>query len=116
MILQILISLTVFPEGANVFMRIKDISSLVELAPQHPEALDVLCNFWLGATSFGIDTIKDDLTERIDKTLITLCLGFKGTDAVTLLAFAGRFFRDLDAQVRRLPYRYGLSRKPHSRH
>jgi hypothetical protein len=98
LILQIFVSLTTSPEGVNAFAQLDDMSPLIEVAPQHPEALDVLCNAWLGIASLPLDEVDEQLSTMIDDGLLRLCLLFKGTDAVTFLAFVGRVLRGLDSQ------------------
>lgn len=97
LILQALVSITSFPEGARAFMNIEDISPLVEVAPAQPDALRVLSFAWLHAQNTSQDPAA--LRTKIDKTIQQLVSSFKGTDGVTLLEFLGSFLHHADPEV-----------------
>ncbi|SPO01059.1 uncharacterized protein DNG_03806 [Cephalotrichum gorgonifer] len=97
LILQALVSITSFPEGAREFMEIEDISPLTEVAPTHPEALQVLSFAWLHAQNTSQDSAA--LRNKIDNTIQQLVSSFKGTDGVTLLEFLGSFLYHADPEV-----------------
>lgn len=99
------------PAGAEAFARLDDPSALTEIAPQHPEALDVLFFAWLGATS-SEDNDGLERASRIDSGMLALTLAFKGTDSVKLLAFVGRVLRDLDTHVC-VPHQPSSGNLPH---
>lgn len=91
------------PEGAIIFTSIDDITPLTEIAPRHPEALQVLSLAWLN--SMDLPESKPLLRSKIDATVQQLVSSFKGTDAVTLLTFLGTFLRSADPEVRSMEQR-----------
>jgi hypothetical protein len=87
-------------EGALSLLQVDDLSPLTEIAPTRPLVLEILSFMWL--QSMATDTARDTsaLLSSIDKTLGSLVSSFKGTDAVTLLAFLADLLRKLDPEVR----------------
>lgn len=69
---------------------------MVEIAPTYPAALDVLYFTWLN--SMSLPEGKATLYLKIDATIRSLVATFKGTDAVTLLAFLAKLLRSLNAE------------------
>lgn len=102
MIVQTLLELVTFPEGARAFAAVPDTSPLVEVAPAQPLILDVFDRSWLNCMA-AADREDISLQATIDKTVAGLVSSFKGTDGVTLLRFLGEFLRKSNPQVR--PYR-----------
>ncbi|EOO03041.1 putative duf1941 family protein [Phaeoacremonium minimum UCRPA7] len=94
--LQTLLTLTSFPEGAKELVHMEDISSLVEIAPTYPAALEVLYFTWLN--SMSLPEAKATLSLKIDATIRSLVATFRGTDAITLLAFLAKLLRSLNAE------------------
>ncbi|KAI3391573.1 hypothetical protein diail_7065 [Diaporthe ilicicola] len=96
LVLQTLLTLVSHPEGAKEFMVIEDVSALVEIAPSQPLALDI----FLYAYSQSATLVEDatSVKSKIDKTIQGLIASFKGTDAVTLLAFLAELLRRLDPE------------------
>lgn len=78
-------------------MNIGDISPLTEVAPAHPEALQVLSFAWLHAQNASQD--PPTLRNKIDTTIQQLVASFRGTDGVTLLEFLGSFLHHADPEV-----------------
>ena len=78
----------------------EDISPLVEIAPTHPAALQVLYFTWLN--SMSLSEAKATLSAKIDATIRSLIATFKGTDAVTLLDFLAKLLRSLNSEVYKL--------------
>lgn len=95
--LQTLLTLVSRVEGAKEFVAIEDVSSLVEIAPSQPLALDVFLYAYSQSATFTEDTAA--LKAKIDQIVQSLVASFKGTDAVTLLAFLAELLRRLDPQV-----------------
>lgn len=99
LILQTLLVLVSQREGAVAFTELEDPSPLTEIAPAHPLVLEVFSSVWLQSMTAASED-RHNLSSRIDKTIGRLVSSFKGTDAVTLLAFLGDVLRKLDPEVR----------------
>ncbi|KAJ9134426.1 DUF1941 family protein [Pleurostoma richardsiae] len=97
LILQTLLTLVSFPEGAQVFAGVDDLSPLIEIAPSQPLVLDILEFAWLNSMTVVQDATA--LSSRIDKSIQSLVASFKGTDAVTLLTFLAKLLGNLDTHV-----------------
>ena len=97
LILEALATIVNSPQGSKVFEGVDDLSPLTELAPSQPLSLDILSLAWLNSTSSAQDT--EDFSLKIDKTIQALVSSFKGTDAVTLLAFLSHTLRNLEIEV-----------------
>lgn len=95
--LQALLTLVSRVEGAKEFVAIEDTSALVEIAPSQPLALDIFLYAYSQSATFTEDTAA--LKAKIDLIVQSLVASFKGTDAVTLLAFLAELLRRLDPQV-----------------
>lgn len=95
--LQTLLTLVSRVEGAKEFVAIEDVSALVEIAPSQPLALDIFLYAYSQSATFMEDTAA--LKAKIDQIVHSLVVSFKGTDAVTLLAFLAELLRRLDPQV-----------------
>ncbi|KAH6624403.1 Neurochondrin-domain-containing protein [Chaetomium sp. MPI-SDFR-AT-0129] len=95
--LETLVSLVSQPEGARAFTAVEDLSPLTEIASSQPLALDVLLYAWLNA--MAVVTNKDSLRSKMDSTIGSLVVSFKGTDAVTLLSFLGNLLPKLEAEI-----------------
>lgn len=87
LILQTLLTIASHPEGALEMLNIEDLSSLTEISAQYPLVLDIL-NFTL-TNAATLPTEVDKVQRSIDKLIPTLQNAFKGTDAVTFIAFVG---------------------------
>ncbi|KAK1701919.1 Neurochondrin-domain-containing protein [Colletotrichum lupini] len=94
MIIQTLLTMAAFPEGAKVFFDIEDVTPLVEVAPNNPSALEIFSFAWINCMDIAEDRIV--LESKIDKTIQALVSTFNGTDGVTLLEFLGKFLRNSD--------------------
>ncbi|KUI59304.1 hypothetical protein VP1G_06549 [Cytospora mali] len=96
LILQTLLTLVSYPDGAKEFVAIEDVSPLVEIAPSHPLVLDV----FLYAYAQSAPLVEDQprLRSNIGKIVQSLIASFKGTDAVTLLSFLDQLLRRLDPE------------------
>lgn len=98
LVLQTLLTLVSREEGAKEFVAIDDVSALVEIAPSQPLALDILLYAYSQSATFTEDAAS--MRSKIDKIIQSLIASFKGTDAVTLLAFLAELLRRIDPQVR----------------
>jgi hypothetical protein len=92
--LWILSTLCSYPAGSIVFLRLEDLNPLVELAPTHSDALDVLLAAWTTALTQVQE--HEAATAQARRILPSLAVAFKGTDAVTLLSFLDRLIQLLD--------------------
>jgi len=95
--LQTLLTIVSQPEGALELLSIEDISSLTEIATQYPYVLDIISLMWTNASATA--RVVEKVRESIDKTMPILLSVFKGTDAVTLIGFAGDFIPKVDPEV-----------------
>ncbi|KAL1855828.1 hypothetical protein Daus18300_010902 [Diaporthe australafricana] len=96
LVLQALLTLVSHPEGAKEFVAVDDVSALVEIAPSQPLALDIFLYAYSQSASFAGDAAS--MKSKIDKIIQGLIASFKGTDAVTLLAFLAELLRRLDPE------------------
>lgn len=97
LIVQTILALVAFPEGAKAFSEIEDVSPLVEVAPSNPSVLEVFTFAWINCMDLGED--RTILEAKIDGTIQALVSSFTGTDGVTLLEFLGKFLRNSDPKV-----------------
>ncbi|KLO88409.1 uncharacterized protein LW93_5581 [Fusarium fujikuroi] len=97
LILQLLHTLASSQQGAQEFIKVKDFSSLTEIAPSHAQVLDIFCFAWLNSMT----TIEhpSTLVRQIDDTIQSLVSSFTGTDAVTLLEFLGYVLRHANSSI-----------------
>ncbi|KAL3419095.1 hypothetical protein PVAG01_09317 [Phlyctema vagabunda] len=93
LILQTLLTFVSQAPGAVELLSIEDISSLVEIADKQPLVLDVLNSMWTNSSTSAakVDSVKSSM----DKTLPTLIVLFRGTDAVTFLMSVGNLLPKL---------------------
>ena len=96
-LLQTLSSLVNHKQGAEVFIKVEDLSPLTELAASHGAALDVFSYAWLNVMVETQD--KHGLASNINQVMQKLVASFTGTDGVTLLEFIGSFFQQADPAV-----------------
>ncbi|KAK1598593.1 Neurochondrin-domain-containing protein [Colletotrichum navitas] len=97
LIVQTILTLVAFPEGAKSFLEVEDVSPLVEIAPSNSSALEVFGFSWINCMSLMQD--RTALKTKIDGTVQALVSTFKGTDAVTFLEFLGKFLRNADPKA-----------------
>ncbi|KAF4983872.1 hypothetical protein FZEAL_813 [Fusarium zealandicum] len=97
LILQLLHTLVSSQDGARVFIKLDDISSLTEIAPNHPPVLDILSFAWLNSMT-GVED-PTELARQVDATIQSLVSSFTATDAVTLLEFLGYFLRNANSNI-----------------
>ncbi|KAK2032730.1 DUF1941-domain-containing protein [Colletotrichum zoysiae] len=97
LIVQTILTLVVFPEGAKSFLEVEDVSPLVEIAPSNSSALEVFAFSWINC--MGLVQDRTVLKTKIDGTVQALVSTFNGTDGVTLLEFLGKFLRNADPQA-----------------
>ncbi|KAI6382896.1 hypothetical protein MCOR25_000411 [Pyricularia grisea] len=97
LILQALLTLVSYPQGAQTLAQIEDLSNLVEIAPTQPLVLNVLSFAFLGSMTIAntIDA-RSALAHKVEQVLADLVRSFTGTDGVTLLDFLADFLRRLD--------------------
>ncbi|GAB1320727.1 hypothetical protein MFIFM68171_10937 [Madurella fahalii] len=95
--LETLVTLVSQPGGARVFTAVEDLTPLTEIAPSEPLVLDTLSYAWLNDMATAVD--KTVLRSNIDSTIGRLVSSFKGTDAVTLLAFLAALLPRLEPDV-----------------
>lgn len=74
---------------------------MTEIAPSQHLALETLFHAWLNAM-VGVEN-KSSYRLAINKTIGNLVSSFKGTDAVTLLAFLANLLPRLEPKVRSRP-------------
>ncbi|ROW12291.1 hypothetical protein VMCG_00634 [Cytospora schulzeri] len=96
LILQTLLTLVSYPDGAKELASIEDVSPLIEIAPSHPFVLDVFLYAYAQSATLVDD--QSSLRSNIGKTVQGLIASFKGTDAVTLLDFFDQLLRRLDPE------------------
>jgi hypothetical protein len=96
-LLQTLSSLVNHKQGAQVLLKVEDLSPLTELAASHATALDVFSYAWLNVMVETQD--KRGLASNVDQVMQKLVASFTGTDGVTLLEFIGSFFQQADTAV-----------------
>lgn len=97
LLLQLLYTLVNSKDGAAAFVKVEDTTPLTEIATSHAMVLDVFCRAWLN--HMASDTAGADLSPRIEAVLQNLVVLFKGTDAVTYLAFLGAFLSQATPEV-----------------
>lgn len=97
LVLQTLLTLVSRVEGAKEFVTIDDVSALIEIAPSRPLALDIILYAYSQSTAFTEDTVF--MQSKVDTIVRSLVASFKGTDAVTLLAFLAELLRRLSPEV-----------------
>lgn len=96
LILQTLLVLVSYPDGAKEFTCIEDISPLTEIAPSHPLVLDVFLYAYAQSATWIED--QPSIHANIGKIIQSLVASFKSTDAVTLLNFLDQLLRRLDPE------------------
>jgi hypothetical protein len=97
-LLQLLLAIVSTQQGSEALVKLDDISPLTETAPSHPATLDIIARAWLTYMFHASDKLQ--VGKKIDQTIQSLVVSFKGTDAVTLLDFLGIFLRQIDSTVR----------------
>lgn len=105
LLLQLLYTLVNAKDGAGAFMAVEDTTPLTEIAATHPMVLDVFCRAWLNHMANGANGAE--FSQKIDVVTETLAVLFKGTDAVTYLAFIGSFFSQTMPEVSLTVYECG---------
>lgn len=98
LILQTLLTLVNSPEGATAFVAVDDGSPLIEVAPSQPLVLDIFVYAYAQFIVLHAEA-SASLRSKIDQTVNALVVSFRGTDAVTLLAFLDQLLRRLDPEV-----------------
>ncbi|OAQ99142.1 hypothetical protein LLEC1_05844 [Akanthomyces lecanii] len=96
-LLQLLYTLVSSEDGAAVFMEVEDTTPLTEMATSHAMVLDIFCRAWLNHMASG--AAGAGLSQKIEAVLQNLVVLFKGTDAVTYLAFLGTFLSQATTEV-----------------
>jgi hypothetical protein len=88
------------PGGAATLIALDDLSPLIEIAPSRPIVLEIfsMAFAWLQQQTTTPEE-KQKLMGKVDGLIQGLVLSFKGTDAVTLLAFLSNLLRRLDPEV-----------------
>jgi len=95
--LQTLLTISCQQEGALELLSIDDLSPLTEIAAQNPLVLEILRFSWTNATR--CDGQVDNVRKRIDSTMPVLLQVFRGTDAVTFIAFSGALLSNIVPEV-----------------
>ncbi|KAK6586421.1 hypothetical protein PZA11_001478 [Diplocarpon coronariae] len=97
LILQTLLTIVSHPEGASEFLKLEDLSPLIEITNQHPLALEIFAYSWINASTVcaEVQTVRRSINQVIPK----LILNFKGTDAVTFIAFLGNTLVKLESEA-----------------
>lgn len=97
LLLQLLYTLVNSKDGAAAFMEVEDTTPLTEIATSHAMVLDIFCRAWLNNMASG--AAGAGLSQKIEAALQNLVVLFKGTDAVTYLAFLGTFLSQATPEV-----------------
>lgn len=100
LILQSLLTFVSQLEGALELLNIKDLSPLIEIAPQQSIALDILFYAWSNASADS--TESQNIIQQVDDVVLKLLLSFESTDGVTLLHFMGNIIPKLTFEVESL--------------
>lgn len=99
-LLQLLYTLVNSKDGAAAFMAVEDTTPLTEIATSHAMVLDIFCRAWLNHMAGGAaGAAGAAFLQQIDAVLQNLVVLFKGTDAVTYLAFLGTFLSQATPEV-----------------
>lgn len=85
------------PEGARELVAIDDASALIEIAPSQPLVLDVF--LYAYSQLAVLPEHRLTLRSKLNSTVQSLVVSFKGTDAVTLLCFLDSLLRRVDTEV-----------------
>ncbi|TAQ90899.1 hypothetical protein B7494_g745 [Chlorociboria aeruginascens] len=96
-ILQTLLSLVSQTEGALELLKLEDLSPLTAIAPQYPLALQILGFTWANASA--VSEVVPTLRKSINRLILELLSGFKGTDAVTFMNFIASFLPRLPPEA-----------------
>ncbi len=97
LILQTLSSFAAYPAGALQLLKLEDLSSLIEIAPQQPLVLEIFGLAWSTASIQRTDI--EVVRANFDEVMSNLVVNFRNTDGVTLLAFIGDTFPKLNPEV-----------------
>jgi len=97
LILQTLLTFVSQLEGALELLNAKDLSPLIEIAPQQSIALDILFYAWSNVSADS--TESQNILRQVNEVIPKLLLSFKGTDGVTLLSFMGNTIPKLTFEV-----------------
>lgn len=97
LILQTILTLVSSPEGARELVAIDDASALIEIAPSQPLVLDVF--LYAYSQLAVLPEHRLTLRSKLNSTVQSLVVSFKGTDAVTLLCFLDSLLRRVDTEV-----------------
>lgn len=98
-LLQLLYTLVSSRNGADAFMAVEDFSPLTEIATADPMVMDVFCRAWLNHMADADASHAAVALQKINSSMQLLSISFKGTDAVTYLAFVGTFLSQADSKV-----------------
>lgn len=97
MILQTILALASQKGGALELINTEDVSPLTEIAPQQSMVLDIFSLAW-AITSTEISEVPK-VRDCLNKTIPMLISSFRGTDAVTFIAFIGDILPKLPIDV-----------------
>ncbi|APA15219.1 hypothetical protein sscle_14g099890 [Sclerotinia sclerotiorum 1980 UF-70] len=97
LILQTLLTIVSQAEGSLELLKVEDLSSLTEIAPQYPLVLDIFNYTWANGST--INTEVQAVHESINRVIPNLLVVFKGTDAVTFLTFTASFIPKLSSEA-----------------
>ncbi|TGO38163.1 hypothetical protein BHYA_0080g00110 [Botrytis hyacinthi] len=95
LILQTLLTIVSQVEGSLELLKVEDLSSLTEIAPQYPLVLDILNYTWANGSTIEVQAVH----ESINRVITNLLVVFKGTDAVTFLSFISSFIPKLFSEA-----------------
>ncbi|PBP26945.1 DUF1941 family protein [Diplocarpon rosae] len=97
LILQTLLTIVSQPEGASEILAVEDLSSLIEITNQYPLALEIFQYSWTNASTVNAEV--QTVRRSIDQVIPKLILNFRGTDAVTFIAFLGNALVKLESEA-----------------
>ncbi|PBP27311.1 DUF1941 family protein [Diplocarpon rosae] len=97
LILQTLLTIVSQPDGASEILALEDLSPLIEITNQYPLALEIFEYSWTNASTVNakVQTVR----RSIDQVIPKLILNFRGTDAVTFIAFLGNTLVKLESEA-----------------
>ncbi|KAH7412871.1 Neurochondrin-domain-containing protein [Cadophora sp. MPI-SDFR-AT-0126] len=97
LILQTILTIVSQPEGALEILSVQDLSPLIEISNQHPLVLDIFSFSWINASTVTGEV--EAVRKSINQVIPALIVNFKGTDAVTFIAFVGNTLPKLEPEA-----------------
>lgn len=95
--MQTILTIVSQPEGALEILAVQDLSPLIEISNQDPLVLDIFNFSWTNASTIPAEV--EAVKKSINQVIPALIVNFKGTDAVTFVAFVGNLLPKLEPEV-----------------